>query len=391
MASVCGGTLALMDAGVPIKAPVAGIAMGLVKEGDKIAILSDILGDEDHLGDMDFKVCGTKNGITAIQMDIKITGLTTEIMSRALEQARQGRLHILGEMLKALRRAAQGDQPVRAAHHHHPDPSRVHQERHRAGRQGHQGHHRRAPAPRSTSRTPARWTSPSADGDAVKQAIAMIQALTREAEIGKIYLGTVRKIAEFGAFVEMFPGTDGLIHISELSDKRVKSVSDVLEGGRRGAGEGRQHRQDRARFACRARRRWPSVAAQPAAAPAPAQPAPKPRRSAASLRSARCLVRGTAPACAAGERNRNRNRSGPPTRPGQGTSPVPSPGLPQVPVHDRRRNRDVKGVGDSSSFWRRARPARLAVPPGQQLRRLALPDLVRCLLRSSAQLRRSRR
>ena len=114
MASVCGGTLSLMDAGVPIKAPVAGIAMGLVKEGERIAILSDILGDEDHLGDMDFKVCGTKDGITSIQMDIKITGLTTEIMSRALEQARRGRLHILGEMLKAHRRAAEGDQPLRA-------------------------------------------------------------------------------------------------------------------------------------------------------------------------------------------------------------------------------------------------------------------------------------
>jgi polyribonucleotide nucleotidyltransferase len=230
MASVCGGTLALMDAGVPIKAPVAGIAMGLVKEGDKVAILSDILGDEDHLGDMDFKVCGTSKGITSIQMDIKITGLTTEIMRTALEQARQGRLHILGEMLKTMSEARKEISPF---------------------------------APRITTlqirpefiknvigpggkvikdiiaRTgttiniddSGRVDIASSNVDAVKAAIAMIQALTREAEIGKIYTGTVRKIAEFGAFVELFPGTDGLIHISELSDKRVKSVSDVLKEG----------------------------------------------------------------------------------------------------------------------------------------------------------------
>ena len=230
MASVCGGTLALMDAGVPIKSPVAGIAMGLVKEGDKIAILSDILGDEDHLGDMDFKVCGTEKGITSIQMDIKIIGLSTEIMTRALEQARQGRLHILGEMMKSLGT-------------HRKDVSQY--------------------APRITTimirpefiknvigpggkvikdiiaRTGAsvniedsgRVDIASSNSEAVQQAIQMIQALTREAEVGKIYMGTVRKIAEFGAFVEIFPGTDGLIHISELSDKRVKSVSDVLKEG----------------------------------------------------------------------------------------------------------------------------------------------------------------
>ncbi|MFZ5472074.1 MAG: polyribonucleotide nucleotidyltransferase [Myxococcota bacterium] len=230
MASVCGGTLALMDAGVPVKAPVAGIAMGLVKEGEQVAILSDILGDEDHLGDMDFKVCGTKQGITSIQMDIKIAGLTTQIMQRALEQARVGRLHILGKMLEALAEPRKEISPY---------------------------------APRITTITirpeyiknvigpggkvikdiiartgcsiniedSGRVDIASADGEAVKQAISMIQALTREAEVGKIYLGTVRKIAEFGAFVEIFPGTDGLIHISELSDKRVKSVSDVLKEG----------------------------------------------------------------------------------------------------------------------------------------------------------------
>lgn len=230
MASVCGGTLALMDAGVPVKEPVAGIAMGLVKEGEKLAILSDILGDEDHLGDMDFKVCGTKNGITAVQMDIKITGITTAIMLRAMEQARKGRLHILDKMLQAM-----------------PAPRKEISQF----------------APRITSiqirpefiknvigpggkvikdiiaRTGAainiedsgRVDIASADGEAVKQAISMIQALTREAEVGKIYLGTVRKVAEFGAFVELFPGTDGLIHISELADKRVKEVTDVVKEG----------------------------------------------------------------------------------------------------------------------------------------------------------------
>jgi polyribonucleotide nucleotidyltransferase len=230
MATACGATLALMDAGVPMKASVAGIAMGLVKEGDRVAILSDILGDEDHLGDMDFKVCGTRQGITSIQMDIKIVGLTTDIMQRALEQARRGRLFILDQMAKALDRPRPEISPF---------------------------------APRITTiqirpefiknvigpggkvikdiiaRTGAsiniedsgRVDIASSDSDSVKAAIAMVQALTREAEVGKIYTGTVRKIAEFGAFVEIFPGTDGLIHISELSDKRVKNVSDVLKEG----------------------------------------------------------------------------------------------------------------------------------------------------------------
>ncbi|CAM4390747.1 polyribonucleotide nucleotidyltransferase [Corallococcus exiguus] len=230
MASVCGGTLALMDAGVPIKSPVAGIAMGLVKEGEKIAILSDILGDEDHLGDMDFKVCGTSNGITSIQMDIKITGLTTEIMSRALEQARQGRVHILAEMAKTL------NAPRKEISQFAPRITTI---------QIRPEFIKNVIGPGGKvikdiiARTGAainiedtgRVDIASANGEAVKAAIAMIQALTREAEIGKIYTGTVRKIAEFGAFVELFPGTDGLIHISELSDKRVKSVSDVLTEG----------------------------------------------------------------------------------------------------------------------------------------------------------------
>ncbi|HET9158284.1 MAG TPA: polyribonucleotide nucleotidyltransferase [Myxococcaceae bacterium] len=230
MASVCGGTLSLMDAGVPIKAPVAGIAMGLVKEGEKIAILSDILGDEDHLGDMDFKVCGTKDGITSIQMDIKITGLTTAIMSRALEQARRGRLHILGEMLKAL------DAPRKEISKYAPRittimirPEFIKNVIGPGGKVIKDIINRTGAS--INIEDSGRVDIASNNSEAVQQAITMIQALTREAEVGKIYLGTVRKIAEFGAFVELFPGTDGLIHISELSDKRVKSVSDVLKEG----------------------------------------------------------------------------------------------------------------------------------------------------------------
>jgi polyribonucleotide nucleotidyltransferase len=230
MASVCGGTLSLMDAGVPIKAPVAGIAMGLVKEGEKIAILSDILGDEDHLGDMDFKVCGTKDGITSIQMDIKITGLTTEIMSRALEQARRGRLHILGEMMKAI------DAPRKEISRYAPRITTIMIRpefiKNVIGPGGKVIKDIIARTGASINiEDSGRVDIASNNSEAVQQAITMIQALTREAEVGKIYLGTVRKIAEFGAFVELFPGTDGLIHISELSDKRVKSVSDVLKEG----------------------------------------------------------------------------------------------------------------------------------------------------------------
>ncbi|MFN0064521.1 MAG: polyribonucleotide nucleotidyltransferase [Myxococcaceae bacterium] len=230
MASVCGGSLALMDAGVPVAAPVAGIAMGLVKEGDKIAILSDILGDEDHLGDMDFKVCGTSKGITAIQMDIKITGLTTAIMQRALEQARRGRLYILEHMAKALP-AARADvnkyaprittimiRPEFIKNVIGPGGKVIKDIIARTGAS-------------INIDDSGRVDIASANAEAVQQAVSMVQALTREAEVGKTYLGTVRKIVEFGAFVELFPGTDGLIHVSELSDKRVKSVADVLKEG----------------------------------------------------------------------------------------------------------------------------------------------------------------
>jgi polyribonucleotide nucleotidyltransferase len=230
MASVCGGTMAMMDAGVPIKAPVAGIAMGLVKEGDKVAILTDILGDEDHLGDMDFKVCGTARGITAVQMDIKITGITTAIMLKAMEQARVGRLTILDTMLKALptaRREISQFAPritsikIRAEFIKNvigPGGKVIKDIIARTGCS-------------VNIDDSGKVDIASADGDAVKAAIAMIQALTREAEVGKVYLGTVRKIVEFGAFVEIFPGTDGLIHISELADKRVKTVDEIVKEG----------------------------------------------------------------------------------------------------------------------------------------------------------------
>jgi polyribonucleotide nucleotidyltransferase len=230
MASVCGGSLSLLDAGVPIKAPVAGIAMGLIKEGEKIAILSDILGDEDHLGDMDFKVCGTAAGITSIQMDIKIGGVTREILERALDQAAEGRKHILGEMAKAL----SAPRAEISAYAPRITTIKIRPERIKdiIGPGG-------KTIKDITARTgtsiniedDGSVSIASPNNDKVEEAIKMIRALTQEAEVGRIYTGTVRKIAEFGAFVELFPGTDGLIHISELSDKRVKSVSDVLSEG----------------------------------------------------------------------------------------------------------------------------------------------------------------
>ena len=230
MASVCGGCLALMDAGVPITAPVAGIAMGLVKEGDNVAILSDILGDEDHLGDMDFKVCGTKNGITSIQMDIKISGIDKQIFVTALEQARVGRLHILERMATALAES----RPEINRYAPRITTIRIRPERIRdvIGPGGKVIKDIIARTGASINvEDDGSVSIASSNQEQVDQAIKMIKNLTQDAEIGKIYLGTVRKIAEFGAFVEIFPGTDGLIHISELSDKRVKAVTDVLHEG----------------------------------------------------------------------------------------------------------------------------------------------------------------
>ena len=230
MASVCGGCLSLMDAGVPVKAPVAGIAMGLIKEGEKIAILSDILGDEDHLGDMDFKVCGTEAGITSIQMDIKIGGVTREILEKALAQACDGRKHILGEMRKAISEP-RGDISVYAPR---ITTIRIRPERIKdvIGPGGKVIKEITATTGCAISvEDDGSVSIASSDQSKVAAAIKRIKDLTQEAEVGKTYLGTVRKIVEFGAFVEIFPGTDGLIHVSELADKRVKNVTDVLQEG----------------------------------------------------------------------------------------------------------------------------------------------------------------
>ncbi|HEY2731490.1 MAG TPA: polyribonucleotide nucleotidyltransferase [Polyangia bacterium] len=230
MASVCGGTLALMDAGIPIKTPVAGIAMGLIKEGDRLAVLSDILGDEDHLGDMDFKICGTKTGVTAVQMDIKIDGLTREILDTALRQAKEGRMHILGKMAEAL--AAPREEMSQYAPRIHTLRVKPDQIREIIGPGG------------KTIRGITAQTGvaieveddgtvhiASPDGIAVQKAIDIIKGLTTEPEVGEYYMGVVKRLAEFGAFVEILPGTDGLVHISELDQKRVQTVQDICKEG----------------------------------------------------------------------------------------------------------------------------------------------------------------
>jgi polyribonucleotide nucleotidyltransferase len=230
MAAVCGGTLALMDAGVPIKSPVAGIAMGLISDGARHAVLSDILGDEDHLGDMDFKVCGTARGVTAIQMDIKIAGLSREILARALEQAREGRLHILQKMLESMpqtRTELSPHAPRIVSVKIKPDQIRL-----VIGPGG------------KTIKGIVDQTGvamdveddgtvniASADADAVKRAMDIIKGLTAEPEIGRTYTGTVKRVVDFGAFVEIMPNIDGLVHISELAHERVERVEDVLREG----------------------------------------------------------------------------------------------------------------------------------------------------------------
>ena len=230
MAAVCGASLALMDAGVPIKAPVAGIAMGLIQEAGKTAVLSDILGDEDHLGDMDFKVCGTAKGVTAVQMDIKISGLTRDIMSRALEQARVGRAHILGKILEAIEKPrAEISQYAPRITVFKINPEKI------KDVIGPGGKIIRGIITKTGVRIDVdddgTVSVASANSDGVKEACRMIDELTQEATINRIYLGHVRRIADFGAFVEIFPGTDGLIHISELADKRVEKVTDVVQEG----------------------------------------------------------------------------------------------------------------------------------------------------------------
>jgi polyribonucleotide nucleotidyltransferase len=232
MASVCGASLSLMDAGVPVKAPVAGVAMGLVKEGNRYAVLTDILGDEDHLGDMDFKVAGTADGVTALQMDIKIEGITEEIMEAALRQALEGRLHILGEMNKVLA----ASRPNLAANAPVITTIKVNPEKIREiiGKGG--------ATIRSIVEDSGAEIDIEDDGtvkifamDEKSRAIAMgrIQEIVAEAEVGRIYEGTVERIVDFGAFVSILPGKDGLLHISQIADERVEAVSDYLKEGQK--------------------------------------------------------------------------------------------------------------------------------------------------------------
>jgi polyribonucleotide nucleotidyltransferase len=230
MASICGTSLALMDAGVPIKSHVAGVAMGLVKENDQYAVLTDILGDEDHLGDMDFKVAGTHNGVTALQMDIKIDGITEAIMQKALEQAREGRMHILGLMDQAI----QGPRQEMSAYAPRILTMRVPSDKIRdvIGKGG------------VTIRTLTEETGTvidisddgvvkvaAADLAACEEAIRRIERLTADVAIGEIYEGTVTKLMEFGALVNILPGKQGLVHISQISKERVENVSDKLAEG----------------------------------------------------------------------------------------------------------------------------------------------------------------
>lgn len=230
MAAVCGGTLSLLDAGVPIKSAVAGIAMGLISDGTRTAILSDILGDEDHLGDMDFKVCGTQKGITAIQMDIKIMGLSRDVLTRALSQAREGRLFILGKMGETLathRNDLSKYAPRITTVKVKPDQIRL-----IIGPGG------------KTIKGIVDQTGvaidveddgtvniASSDPEAVKKALDIIRGITAEAEVGAVYKGTVTRIADFGAFIEVLPGTDGLLHVSEMAHTRVERVTDVMKEG----------------------------------------------------------------------------------------------------------------------------------------------------------------
>ncbi|MCX5896759.1 MAG: polyribonucleotide nucleotidyltransferase [Proteobacteria bacterium] len=230
MATVCGSALSLMDAGVPITMPVAGIAMGLIKEGNDFIILSDILGDEDHIGDMDFKVAGTRSGITAIQMDIKITGLTRDILSSALNQAREGRLFILDIMqqtLKEPRPSLSARAPKIITIQVRPDKVR--------DVIGPGGKNIRNIIAQTGAKIDVeddgKVNIASADSASLEKAMAMIKELVQDAEIGQVYLGKVRKIMDFGAFVEILPGLDGLVHISQLDDTHVKNVRDVLNEG----------------------------------------------------------------------------------------------------------------------------------------------------------------
>ena len=232
MASVCGGSLALYDAGVPLRAAVAGVAMGLIKDGSKYAILTDILGTEDHLGDMDFKVAGTEHGITSIQMDIKIEGLDFQIVKEALAQAREGRLHILGEMSKAL------PEPRADLSPYAPrivtmtiNPEKIGD---LIGPKGKtiRGIQEETGAEITVDDT-GLVTIAAVGGEAMERARQMVQALTAEPVIGETYEGTVKSTTAFGAFVEIMPGTEGLVHISELKHGRTEKTEDVVKKGDR--------------------------------------------------------------------------------------------------------------------------------------------------------------
>lgn len=230
MATVCGGTLSLMDAGVPIKAPVAGIAMGLIKEGENVIILSDILGLEDHLGDMDFKVTGTSAGITALQMDMKIEGITIDIMRTALEQAREGRLYILGKMLETLptpRKTLNPFAPRIFTMQINPEKIK--------DVIGSGGKVIRSIIEQTNTKIDIEDDGTvniaSQDEAGAKKAMEIIKGIVQEAEVGKLYMGKVRRIMDFGAFVEIFPGTEGLLHISQIAERRIEKVTDELKEG----------------------------------------------------------------------------------------------------------------------------------------------------------------
>lgn len=230
MATVCGGSMAMMDAGIPIKKPVSGIAMGLIKEGDNVIILSDILGDEDHLGDMDFKVVGTEDGVTSLQMDIKIAGVDRDIMGRALAQAKEGRMHILGEMAKAIsqsRKDVSEYAPKYYTHKINPDKIR--------DIIGSGGKIIKALAAEFDAKIDVddsgmvkMFCNNTANANAL---VERVKQITAEVEVGAVYKGIVKTIKDFGAFVEIMPGTDGLVHISELDIKRVEKVTDVVNEG----------------------------------------------------------------------------------------------------------------------------------------------------------------
>ncbi len=230
MATVCGGCLSLMDAGVPIRDTVAGIAMGLLKEGDRVVILSDILGDEDHAGDMDFKVCGTEKGVTSLQMDIKIDNLTGDVLRKALSQAREGRLFIIGK----LRETLAAPKPDISVYAPRITTVKVRPEKVRDVIGSGGKNIRQIVAETGVEinvEDDGTVTIASSDAEAAARAVAMVKWLTEDAEVGKIYNGTVKKIVDFGAFVEILPGTEGLLHISQLAKERVNKVTDVLKEG----------------------------------------------------------------------------------------------------------------------------------------------------------------